>query len=125
MLLLASDSAFVSEVREALEMQQRGREPPLFFQLVYLDPTQCDDFLAALDLLNYIRQGVFDPQLPGPVLDILTFKVNTLYVHGKLLSVSRRSTRQNTKKFIKQTPFSRVSLGVLSKRSVALLKLLD
>ena len=30
-LLLASDSAFESEVREALEMQQRGREPPLFF----------------------------------------------------------------------------------------------
>ena len=76
-------------------------------------------------LLNFIRQGVFDILQLFLRSYILTFKVNTLNVHGKLLSVSRRSTRQNAKKFIKQTPFSRFSLGVLSKRSAALLKLLD
>ena len=59
-LLLASDSAFESEVREALESQQRGRDPPLFLQLVYLDLTHCVDFLAVLDSLGYIRQGIFD-----------------------------------------------------------------
>ena len=99
------------------------------FQLVYLDLTQCDDFLAVLDLLNYIRQGVFFDSLhiipPAATWSRSRHCAQHLYVHGKLLSVSRRSTRQNTKKFIKQTPFSRVSLGVLSKRSAALLKLLD
>ena len=59
-LLLASDSAFESEVREALETQQQGRVPPLFFKLVYLDLTHCNDFLVILDLLGYIRQGIFD-----------------------------------------------------------------
>ena len=58
-LLLASDSAFESEVREALDSATRTRASS-YFQFVYLDLTQCDDFLAVLDLPGNIRQGVCD-----------------------------------------------------------------
>ena len=33
---------------------------PYFFELVYLDITLIADFLSILDLLDYVRQGIFD-----------------------------------------------------------------
>ena len=49
-----------AEVRDALRIRQRESEPGLFFELTYLDPTSLTDFLAVLDLLDYVRQGFFD-----------------------------------------------------------------
>ena len=59
-LLLASEAVFESEVRKALERQLRQEKCSTCFELVYLDLTSLIDFLAVLDLLAYIRQGIFD-----------------------------------------------------------------
>ena len=47
-LLLATETVFELEVRGAT-----------CIDLVYLDPTSLTKFLAVLDLLAYIKQGVF------------------------------------------------------------------
>ena len=60
MLLLASESSFQVEVRDALQAQLRADDPSIFFELVYLDITLIADFLSILDLLDYVRQGIFD-----------------------------------------------------------------
>ena len=60
MLLLASESSFQVEVRDALQVQLRADDPSIFFELVYLDITLIADFLSILDLLDYVRQGIFD-----------------------------------------------------------------
>ena len=59
-LLLTSETALEAEVRDALRIRQQEREPGLFFELTYLDPTSLTDFLAVLDLLDRVRQGYFD-----------------------------------------------------------------
>ena len=59
-LLLASESSFQVEVRDALQAQLRADDPSIFFELVYLDITLLADFLSILDLLDYVRQGIFD-----------------------------------------------------------------
>ena len=60
MLLLASESSLQVEVRAALQAQLRADDPSIFFELVYLDITLIADFLSILDLLDYVRQGIFD-----------------------------------------------------------------
>ena len=60
MLLLASESSLQVEVRAALQAQLRADDPSIFFELVYLDITLIADFLSVLDLLDFIRQGIFD-----------------------------------------------------------------
>ena len=59
-LLLTSETALEAEVRDALRIRQQEREPGLFFELTYLDPTSLTDFLEVLDLLDHVRQGYFD-----------------------------------------------------------------
>ena len=59
-LLLASEAIFVSVVREPLERQLQLEGSSSYMDLLYLDPTSLTDFLAVLDLLAYIRQGIFD-----------------------------------------------------------------
>ena len=58
-VLLTSETALELEIRAVLQNQQRDGESSLFFELVYLDPTHAD-FLSVLELLDYIRQGIFD-----------------------------------------------------------------
>ena len=45
-LLLASETALESEVRAALQNQQRDGESSLLFDLVYVDPALIDDFFS-------------------------------------------------------------------------------
>ena len=59
-LLLASVSSLEVEVRAALQAQLREDDSSTFFELVYLDITLIADFLSVLDLLDFIRQGIFD-----------------------------------------------------------------
>ena len=59
-LLLASESSLEVEVRAALQAQMREDDSSTFFELVYLDITLIADFLSVLDLLDYVRQGIFD-----------------------------------------------------------------
>ena len=59
-LLLATEAVFESEVREALKRQLQSERSATCIDLVYFDPTSLTDFLTVLDLLAYIRQGVFD-----------------------------------------------------------------
>ena len=59
-LLLASESSLEVEVRAALQVQLREDDSSTFFELVYLDITLIADFLSVLDLLDFIRQGIFD-----------------------------------------------------------------
>ena len=60
MLLLGSESSLQVEVRDALQAQLRADDPSIFFELVYLDITLIADFLSILDLLDYVRQCIFD-----------------------------------------------------------------
>ena len=60
MLLLTSETALEAEVQDALRIRQQEREPGLFFELTYVDPTLLFDFLAVLDLLDHVRSGYFD-----------------------------------------------------------------
>ena len=59
-LLLASESSLEVEVRAALQAQIREDDSSTFFELVYLDITLIADFFSILDLLDYVRQGIFD-----------------------------------------------------------------